>query len=70
MPDRFRDLHEVFTDPQIAARSMVVPMSHPTAGDIRVLGSPLKLSDTRPPQRTPRTTLGQLRKASCNAIWV
>jgi formyl-CoA transferase len=54
-----RDLHEVFTDPQIAARAMVVPMSHPTAGDIRVLGSPLKLSDTPATQRTPPPTLGQ-----------
>ena len=54
-----RDLHEVFTDPQIAARTMVVPMSHPTAGDIRVLGSPLKLSDTPATQRTPPPTLGQ-----------
>jgi crotonobetainyl-CoA:carnitine CoA-transferase CaiB-like acyl-CoA transferase len=54
-----RDLHEVFSDPQIAARSMVVPMSHPTAGDIRVLGSPLKLSDTPATQRTPPPTLGQ-----------
>jgi len=54
-----RDLHEVFNDPQIAARTMVVPMSHPTAGDIRVLGSPLKLSDTPATQRTPPPTLGQ-----------
>jgi len=54
-----RDLHEVFTDPQIAARTMVVSMSHPTAGDIRVLGSPLKLSDTPATQRTPPPTLGQ-----------
>jgi glutaryl-CoA transferase len=54
-----RDLHEVFTDPQIAARDMVVPMSHPAAGDIRVLGSPLKLSDTPATQRTPPPTLGQ-----------
>jgi crotonobetainyl-CoA:carnitine CoA-transferase CaiB-like acyl-CoA transferase len=54
-----RDLHEVFTDPQIAARSMIVPMTHPTAGVIRVLGSPLKLSDTPATQRTPPPTLGQ-----------
>ena len=54
-----RDLHEVFTDPQIAARNMVVPMHHPTAGDIRVLGSPLKLSATPATQRTPPPTLGQ-----------
>jgi len=54
-----RDLHEVFTDPQIAARSMTVPMTHPIAGPIRVLGSPLKLSDTPVTQRTPPPTLGQ-----------
>jgi len=54
-----RDLHEVFSDPQIAARGMTVPMTHPTAGPIRVLGSPLKLSDTPATQRTPPPTLGQ-----------
>jgi crotonobetainyl-CoA:carnitine CoA-transferase CaiB-like acyl-CoA transferase len=54
-----RDLHEVFTDPQIAARTMMVPMTHPTAGVIRVLGSPLKLSDTPATLRTPPPTLGQ-----------
>jgi len=54
-----RDLREVFTDPQIAAREMAVPMTHPTAGPIRVLGSPLKLSDTPATQRTPPPTLGQ-----------
>jgi crotonobetainyl-CoA:carnitine CoA-transferase CaiB-like acyl-CoA transferase len=54
-----RDLHEVFTDPQIAARDMSVPMTHPIAGPIRVLGSPLKLSDTPASQRTPPPMLGQ-----------
>jgi len=54
-----RNLDEVFADPQIAAREMVVPMTHPAAGDIRVLGSPLKLSDTPATQRTPPPTLGQ-----------
>ena len=54
-----RNLAEVFADEQIAARDMVVPMTHPTAGDIRVLGSPLKLSDTPATQRTPPPTLGQ-----------
>jgi crotonobetainyl-CoA:carnitine CoA-transferase CaiB-like acyl-CoA transferase len=54
-----RNLQEVFADPQIAARDMVVPMTHPSAGDIRVLGSPLKLSDTPSSQRTPPPTLGE-----------
>ncbi|HUK32666.1 MAG TPA: CoA transferase [Vicinamibacterales bacterium] len=54
-----RNLAELFEDPQIAARNMVVPMHHGVAGDIRVLGSPLKLSDTPASQRTPPPTLGQ-----------
>jgi crotonobetainyl-CoA:carnitine CoA-transferase CaiB-like acyl-CoA transferase len=54
-----RNLQELFADPQIAAREMVVPMAHPLAGDIRVLGSPLKLSETASSQRTPPPTLGQ-----------
>jgi crotonobetainyl-CoA:carnitine CoA-transferase CaiB-like acyl-CoA transferase len=54
-----RNFDEVFADPQIAAREMVVPMSHPAAGEIRVLGSPLRLSDTPASQRTAPPTLGQ-----------
>ncbi len=54
-----RTLAELFADPQIAARHMDVPMTHPTAGDIHVLGSPLKLSDTPASQRTPPPVLGQ-----------
>jgi crotonobetainyl-CoA:carnitine CoA-transferase CaiB-like acyl-CoA transferase len=54
-----RNLQEVFADPQIAARAMVVPMTHPAAGNIRVLGSPLKLSATPATQRTPPPTLGE-----------
>jgi formyl-CoA transferase len=54
-----RNLQEVFADPQLAAREMVVKLTHPTAGDIRVLGSALKLSDTPSSQRTAPPTLGQ-----------
>ena len=54
-----RDLREVFSDPQLAARDMVVPMAHSVAGDIRVLGSPVKLSDTPAAVRTAPPTLGQ-----------
>lgn len=54
-----RNLAEVFADPQIAARDMVVPMTHPKAGNIRVLGSPMKLSDTPASQRTAPPTHGQ-----------
>jgi crotonobetainyl-CoA:carnitine CoA-transferase CaiB-like acyl-CoA transferase len=51
-----RNLHELFSDPQIAARQMMVELQHSTVGPMRVLGTPLKLSETpatihRPPPR-------------------
>ncbi len=54
-----RDLDQVFTDPQIIERAMVVAMDHPAAGAIRVLGVPVKLTDTPGEVRTPPPTLGQ-----------
>ena len=40
------DLAEVFADPQVRSRDMTVAMAHPLAGSIRVVASPLKLSET------------------------
>jgi crotonobetainyl-CoA:carnitine CoA-transferase CaiB-like acyl-CoA transferase len=54
-----RDLHELFADPQVSARSMTEEVQHPAAGPIRVLGTPLKLSETPPSVRTSPPTLGQ-----------
>src|SRR5262249_28782778 len=41
-----RNLQEVFLDPQLAARSMVVNVPHQKIGDLSVLGTPLKFSPT------------------------
>ena len=54
-----RSVTEALADPQLAAREMIVPLEHATAGPIRVLGTPLKLSDTPAAVRTPPPTLGQ-----------
>ena len=54
-----REISEVLADPQIAARHMVEEVEHPTIGRARVIGSPLKLSDTPPSIRTAPPTLGQ-----------
>jgi crotonobetainyl-CoA:carnitine CoA-transferase CaiB-like acyl-CoA transferase len=54
-----RDLHELFGDPQVAARSMMSTVMHPTIGALSVLGTPLKLSATPPSVRTPPPTLGE-----------
>ena len=54
-----RSVTEALADPQLAAREMIVPLEHATAGAIRVLGTPVKLSDTPAAVRTPPPTLGQ-----------
>ena len=54
-----RSVTEALADPQLAAREMIVPLDHATAGPIRVLGTPLKLSDTPASVRTPPPSLGQ-----------
>jgi crotonobetainyl-CoA:carnitine CoA-transferase CaiB-like acyl-CoA transferase len=54
-----RDLAELFADPQISARRMVEDVAHATLGPVRVLGTPLKLSDTPATVRMAPPTLGQ-----------
>ena len=54
-----RNLAQVLSDPQLAARMMVLPMTHPTAGPMQVLGVPVKLGDTAGSVRTPPPVLGQ-----------
>ncbi|WP_017753517.1 CaiB/BaiF CoA transferase family protein [Calidifontibacillus oryziterrae] len=39
-------MKEVFNDPQVHARNMVWELEHPIAGQIKLVGSPLKLSRT------------------------
>ncbi|MFN6979039.1 MAG: CoA transferase, partial [Gemmobacter sp.] len=33
-------------DPQLAERDMIVTLTHPVMGPVRVVGSPLKMSET------------------------
>jgi crotonobetainyl-CoA:carnitine CoA-transferase CaiB-like acyl-CoA transferase len=54
-----RTVTEALADPQLAARDMIVPLDHLTAGPIRVLGTPVKLSETPATVRTPPPALGQ-----------
>src|SRR5262249_6271143 len=54
-----RTITEALADPQVAAREMIVPLEHVSAGRIRVLGTPLKLSDTPAEVRLPPPALGQ-----------
>jgi len=40
------DYAQVFADPQITARDMVLETEHPVLGRLRTLGSPIKMSET------------------------
>jgi len=54
-----REVAEVLQDRQLDARSMVETVDHVSAGAIRVLGVPVKLSDTPGSVRTAPPALGQ-----------
>jgi crotonobetainyl-CoA:carnitine CoA-transferase CaiB-like acyl-CoA transferase len=50
---------KALADPNTQAREMVVEMPHPTAGAVRLLGSPLKLSQSPVAYRRPPPLLGE-----------
>ena len=50
---------QAFADPQVRHREMVVEVKHPAAGLTRVLGIPIKLSETPGAIRRPAPILGQ-----------
>jgi formyl-CoA transferase len=54
-----RDLAEVLADPQLIERMMVLPMTHPAAGGISVMGVPVKMGSTPGSVRTPPPVLGE-----------
>ncbi len=52
-------IDRVFTDPQVCAREMIVDMEHPVTGKYKVVGSPMKLSQTPVQYRIPPPLLGE-----------
>lgn len=54
-----RDLHAVFSDPQVAALGLIQQIAHPTAGPIRMVGPPYRFSATPGAVRLPPPLLGQ-----------
>jgi formyl-CoA transferase/CoA:oxalate CoA-transferase len=54
-----RDVAEVLSDPQLAAREMIQGVEHATLGTVRTLGLPIKLSDTPGAVRAAPPALGQ-----------
>jgi succinate--hydroxymethylglutarate CoA-transferase len=52
-------MQEVFSDSQVLHRGMLQEVEHPTAGKIKMVGIPVKYSDTPASIRLPPPTLGQ-----------
>ncbi|MDD3147835.1 MAG: CaiB/BaiF CoA-transferase family protein, partial [Candidatus Riflebacteria bacterium] len=52
-------ISQVLSDPQVIARKMLLELTHPVAGLIKIPGSPIKLSDTPTEVRFPAPVLGQ-----------
>ncbi|MCU0889327.1 MAG: CoA transferase, partial [Rubritepida sp.] len=56
-------LKEVFADPHVQARGMVVTLPHATGAEVQVIANPVKLSATPPDHRSPPPVLGQHTEA-------
>src|SRR5690349_6607660 len=54
-----KSVPEALSDPQVSARRMIEAVEHAGLGPMKVLGTPIKLSDTRASVRTAPPTLGQ-----------
>ena len=52
------DLAQVFASPQVAARGMTVAMTLPTGAEARLIGNPLKMSETPVTYAKPPPALG------------
>ena len=61
-------LDEVFTDPQVIHRRMVIESEHPTEGKIRQVGLPMKFSDTPGQIRSWPPTLGEQTEKILNGL--
>ncbi|MBX6745337.1 MAG: CoA transferase [Acetobacteraceae bacterium] len=52
-------LKDVFADPHVIARNMVVEMPHASGQSVKVIANPVKLSATPPEYRSPPPVLGE-----------
>jgi len=57
--DPIQTIDQVFSDPQVLAREMLVTLPHPTLGEVRVAGNAIKLSDDPVSYRRHPPLLGE-----------
>ena len=58
-----RTIGEMMADPQLEARGMIASMRHPAAGNLRLMGNPVKVSNAPSVEDTPAPLLGQHTEA-------
>lgn len=56
---RINTIDKVVSNPQVLARDMIISVDHPVAGDFKMAGIPIKLSETPGTVRRPAPTLGE-----------
>jgi crotonobetainyl-CoA:carnitine CoA-transferase CaiB-like acyl-CoA transferase len=49
----------MLADPQLEAREMIVSITHPTAGDVRLMGNPVRMSGDGSRPDAPPPWLGE-----------
>ncbi|MBP1715384.1 MAG: CoA transferase, partial [Deltaproteobacteria bacterium] len=54
-----QSLDEVFEDPHVRSRQMLVETTHPKAGRVRQIGVPIKFSETPGEIRRPAPEIGE-----------
>jgi crotonobetainyl-CoA:carnitine CoA-transferase CaiB-like acyl-CoA transferase len=52
-------IREMLADPHVAARGMVTSVDHPTVGQVKTLGLPVRFSDTPGEVSRPAPLYGQ-----------
>jgi crotonobetainyl-CoA:carnitine CoA-transferase CaiB-like acyl-CoA transferase len=62
------NLSDVFNDPQVLYRKMINEVQHPSAGTIKVVGVPIKMSDTPGSVRTHPPMLGEHTNQILNSL--
>jgi crotonobetainyl-CoA:carnitine CoA-transferase CaiB-like acyl-CoA transferase len=62
------DIAQVFEDPQVVARGMKITMTHPEAGDIPLVASPIRMSQTPPAYELPPPRLGEHTRAVLGSL--
>ena len=53
------NIAQVVEHPQVKARAALVEMKHPRAGTVKMVGAPVRLSETPGSVRTPSPMLGE-----------